>query len=875
MDVDDISQGSPLLQQYARVKQEISVEIRKLREFMGRHIGERESEQCRQLMAKLVDDRFTLAVVGQFKRGKSSLMNAIIGREVLPTGVLPLTSAITVLQFDPRESLTLFKENVAYPQDAPIAKLADYVTENGNPGNVKKVARVVLKLPLPFLQRGLEFVDTPGIGSASEANTIATQAFIPQSDAVIFVTSVDTPLTQAEIDFLQNIREHVRKIFFVVNKIDLVTTSQQQEILDFIRHGLKQRTGADAIRLFPLSSTQALAAAKAGKPEEIKQSGLPALQEALADFLSKEKNNTFLVSILDKTLRLSHEASRQMRLLKLARETSHEVMQQKMSALGNHFKSLRQVRKQFFTELHESLMQRTKERIAAAIGPFVAEETSALANALDSALSRASWKLSFMVVDASLVTAMPRLEKELDAWPRQLIEGLEPELRAIVGKEWVRIELELRKIAATSLPIFDSALAETLPDAEQSEPSLGWVLAPPHLAMGAWRPDLPLALAYLPVFLNRSRLRKRLSKEMSARIGARMAAFYAAMMQEVQDATARLASDVEQRAAAIENRIIRALMGQRLVKGLDGNWRVSELDPEELNQEMAFLAEIERKLLAIRTEMLQAPSARAATTSPVPPALAARPAAPWPESLAAMEPPAASMDQEDTGPASDFDRDLATRGCPACAHMIRATHRFLARFQYTLAVAEQTQRLYASTLGFCPLHTWQLAAVASPQGLSQGYPPLLERLSADLSRLAEAEETPSSDAVRKLVQSAKGCRLCQLLQESETDYLKRLAAFIETEHGRKVYAYAQGVCLRHLGQLIDFVAARGTVRLLVTHASRKFSAISDNMQAFALKYDARRGHSQNKDERDASMRALIHTAGEREVCFPWELDVEV
>src|SRR6266498_2975281 len=130
-----------------------------------------------ELMAKLAEDRFTLAVLGQFKRGKSSLMNAIIGQELLPTGVLPLTSAITVLKYGPTERLLVNHNYSILPAELPVSTLSDYVTEKGNPGNQKKVKTATLELPLPFLRYGIEFVDTPGVGSAITDNTTTTYNF--------------------------------------------------------------------------------------------------------------------------------------------------------------------------------------------------------------------------------------------------------------------------------------------------------------------------------------------------------------------------------------------------------------------------------------------------------------------------------------------------------------------------------------------------------------------------------------------------------------------------------------------------------------------------------------------------------------------------
>ena len=123
------------LRAYTQTKLALAGQLRILREALtalGREHGER---QCGELIVKLAEDRFTLAVLGQFKRGKSSLMNAIIGRELLPTGVLPLTSAITVLKYGPKERLVVRCEGSIFPDELPVSSLPDYVTEKGNPAN--------------------------------------------------------------------------------------------------------------------------------------------------------------------------------------------------------------------------------------------------------------------------------------------------------------------------------------------------------------------------------------------------------------------------------------------------------------------------------------------------------------------------------------------------------------------------------------------------------------------------------------------------------------------------------------------------------------------------------------------------------------------
>ena len=151
----------------------------------------------------------------------------------------------------------------------------------------------------------------------------------------------------------------------------------------------------------------------------------------------------------------------------------------------------------------------------------------------------------------------------------------------------------------------------------------------------------------------------------------------------------------------------------------------------------------------------------------------------------------------------------------------------------------------------------------------------MERLSADLSRLAASEESNASESVQALVQDPNRCSVCRLVRDSGKKYLNDLAGFVQTGEGQKAYTYSQGVCLRHLGMLIANVPSEEVVRFLLDHAARRFLEISEDMRNYALKRDALRYHMLNQDEKDAHLRALIHTVGAKRVCFPWEMDKEV
>lgn len=292
------------LKKYVRAKQHLAVRLRAVKQFLETRGEDARVEACHALFVKLAEDRFNLAVLGQFKRGKSSLMNAIIGRDLLPTGRLPLTSAITTLCYGPQPRVILKHKGWALDQEIGTDELAQYVTEQGNPGNEKGVEEARIELPIPFLRRGLYFVDTPGIGSARQENTATTYAFLPDTDAAIFVTSVEAPLSEVEQDFLRDVRALARKLFIVVNKMDLLEPREQEPLLDYLRAGLAHSLGSDGLRLYPLSARLGLLAKQNQDPALLAASGFNELEDALAAFLAQDKQVTFLSGILERAIAL-------------------------------------------------------------------------------------------------------------------------------------------------------------------------------------------------------------------------------------------------------------------------------------------------------------------------------------------------------------------------------------------------------------------------------------------------------------------------------------------------------------------------------------------------------------------------------------------
>lgn len=261
-------------------------------------------EPVQELLVKLAQDRFNLVVVGQFKRGKSSLMNAILSRDLLPTGYLPLTSAITALCYGPKDRALLKFKGWTLEKEIELSELREYITEEGNPGNNRGLLYAQIEVPSLFLRRGLYFIDTPGIGSSRHENTQTTYEFLPEADAIIFVTSVEGPLSEAEEQFLRDIQPYQRKLFVVVNKTDLVEQGELKQITDYIQKTLEQVLGTADLRLFPLSAKLGMQAKLQRDDEALRSSGLEEFQLTLENFLAEQKEVSFLVSTLDRSWQL-------------------------------------------------------------------------------------------------------------------------------------------------------------------------------------------------------------------------------------------------------------------------------------------------------------------------------------------------------------------------------------------------------------------------------------------------------------------------------------------------------------------------------------------------------------------------------------------
>jgi small GTP-binding protein len=203
-----------------------------------------------------LDELFLLVVAGEFNAGKSSFINALLGKpNLLQEGVTPTTSQIYLLKYDENES--------QQPREKGVW---------------------VITAPVELL-RNINIVDTPGTNAILREHETLTADFIPRSDLVLFLTSADRPFSESERAFLSRIKEWGKKIVLVVNKVDLLdeAAGELAQVLEFVTQSARTLVGEIAA-IYPVSARQALKA-KSGQPQLWDASGFAPLEQFIAHTL--------------------------------------------------------------------------------------------------------------------------------------------------------------------------------------------------------------------------------------------------------------------------------------------------------------------------------------------------------------------------------------------------------------------------------------------------------------------------------------------------------------------------------------------------------------------------------------------------------------
>lgn len=236
-------------------------------------------DRLRAASSAVVGSTAVVCLVGEFKQGKSSLVNALVGEDICPVDDDIATAALTVVyDREPPQAMVRRREGAqSVVSEIQLADLADYVSEHGNADNARRVERVDVGIPSPLLRHGLALVDTPGAGSLTDAGTTATLALLSSVDLLLFVSDASSELTGPEGAFLKRAVEACPAVVLCLTKTDLYP--EWRRIVELDAAHLRD-LGVRA-PIVALSSTLRRTALERSDEDLDAESGFPRLLQAL------------------------------------------------------------------------------------------------------------------------------------------------------------------------------------------------------------------------------------------------------------------------------------------------------------------------------------------------------------------------------------------------------------------------------------------------------------------------------------------------------------------------------------------------------------------------------------------------------------------
>ena len=430
--------------------------IDELADGAGDFLAPRVVDELEAGRARLAQERFNLAVLGEFKRGKSTLINALLGRNVLPTGVVPLTSAVTVMRYGPRDRL-IVRYRDGRESEHSVSELARFATEHGNPHNRLGVELTIVELPAELLAGRLQLIDTPGIGSVHEHNTAVAWEFLARVDAAVCVLAADQPFAQSEREFFLAAAARVPRLLIAVNKIDHLQRGECQVAIEFIEQAAGELLGASELEFFALS-------ARDGE-------GVDRLARRIARLAGRERDALLVRSIGRLTGRAAQDAAQAIGFEAHAIELTFEELRQRAEAFGERAETLRAARAEAADLLERGVDRLLDERVNEPLLTFAKGEATALKTGL------AAHAENLGRVSAG------ELGPALDQWIDETIRGrfheLVPQLEASVSDEVQQLQRRFaRRIEAILVQVQDAAdgafgsrTSNRLPDVDLSEPA--------------------------------------------------------------------------------------------------------------------------------------------------------------------------------------------------------------------------------------------------------------------------------------------------------------------------------------------------------------------------------------------------------------------
>ena len=417
---------------------------------------------CRDHM---LNDAFSVVVVGQFSRGKSTFVNALLGQRILPTSKKPTTAVISKIAYSSEPQFTVyFKDGHMTTIDeanffgikAPGTYSVDTSQEEREhildaQEHINRIDYVQVGYPLEFCKNSVELVDTPGTDDLNESRIEITYNYLNRADAVILLLAADQALSAGEVEFLKEriLKQQIRDIFYIINRKDtLAGPDEEERVRQFVTENLKQIVGDSLTEIKPhlVSSYQALLYRRnargeslSGKqlmniPESFSVTGFDELEEALRNYLTVDKGQA-RIALYSRKLEYSIED-----MLKHIRE-QQELLGTSLNELNGIVQKLA-YREKEYVKTTEALIERLRislDQYTSQLKNKAVIFGGTLINVVCGAVQNYSDNLSDQAFTYHIDAIIRRRQKEF-------FEELHAYIAEIVNTEYEQVLIQMRNV---------------------------------------------------------------------------------------------------------------------------------------------------------------------------------------------------------------------------------------------------------------------------------------------------------------------------------------------------------------------------------------------------------------------------------------------
>ncbi|OUN09531.1 dynamin family protein [Flavonifractor sp. An9] len=361
---------------YKQTMTSITTDLKKLREYSEKLDLNGNINGIDEILKRMANDNFNVAIVGEFKRGKSTVINALLGKNILPVDVLPTTATLNKITYNVTPFVTVeYKDG--RKEQIGIEELDNYVTKltRESEERAKTIKEAVVYYPINYCKNGVTIIDTPGLNDDA-AMTEVTMSVLPTIDAALMVIMAQAPFSESERDFLESkiITSDLGRVLFVVTGIDLLDEEDVDRVLENIKRRIQEHVlkkaesvyGVDSreyqtyqrklgnINLYGLSAKKALKAKVKGDVQMLEDSCFPTFEAALEKFLSEERGAITLSVPVSRIKTASMELVKAIQLRMSSMDMMASEFEKKYTAALGEIESVRKERSREFDTVNEN-----------------------------------------------------------------------------------------------------------------------------------------------------------------------------------------------------------------------------------------------------------------------------------------------------------------------------------------------------------------------------------------------------------------------------------------------------------------------------------------------------------------------------------------